>query len=35
MAYLLVNWDLDDSVSVISQKAKGITSREGRKISFK
>ena len=35
MAYLLVNWDSDDSVSVISQKVKGITSREGLKVSFK
>lgn len=35
MAYLLVNWDSDDSVSVLSQKAKGIISREGLKISFK
>ena len=35
MAYLLVNWDSDNSISVISQKAKGITSREGHKVSFK
>lgn len=35
MAYLLVNWDVDDSVSVLASKSKGVVEREGKRISFK
>ena len=34
MAYLLVNWDSDNSASVISQKVKGLPLEKG-EISFK
>lgn len=35
MAYLLVTWEEDNSVSVINSKAKGIVSVDGTKIKFR
>ena len=35
MAYLLVSWDADNSVSVVSRKAKAILSLEGSRIKFR
>ena len=35
MAHLLVNRDVDDSVSVLASKSKAVVNREGRHISFK